>query len=590
MPLDANYITCLTKELAEKLYDAKIEKAQMPSRSQVLFPVRAGETRRLFFGAGGGAAKLYLTEREYPVPAEPPMFCMLLRKHLVGARILSITQPEGERIIKMELLSPGTFGDGEKRALIFELMGRYANIILTDGDGIITDCLYRIGGADEKRAVLPGLRYRLPPAMEKVSPFGLTEDAFSHIFASAEDGAELNKWLVSSFCGFSPLTAREICFRAYGDISMRVSEARERDGGEAVFKELSAASGLIAAGKARPYIIRKPDGTPFDFSYMPILQYGPGYELSELSSFSAVLEEFYASREEKEQSRQRTSELHKLIKGRRERVARRLSAQREELLKTEDRESLRECGDIITSNMHTMKKGMSVLRAYDYYSEDGGEREIQLDPLKTPQQNAARYYKDYARAKSAEKHLTEQIRLGEEELSYLDSVLDELSRTENQGDVAAIRAELENAGFLRIQKGAKRQKVREDGFLRFKSDAGFIIRAGKNNMQNDRLTLKESHKTDIWLHTQKIHGSHVVISCDGVKPDEKTLIQAAAIAAYHSEGRGGSHVPVDYALVKYVKKPSGAKPGMVIYTDYKTVYVNPDEELVKRLRIKRNVF
>lgn len=586
MPLDANYLTCLTKELSSALTTAKIDKVQMPSRSSVLFTFRAGVNRRMYFGAGGGAAKLYMTEKEYPIPTEPPMFCMLLRKHLMGARVLNITQPAGERIINIELLAPGMFGEGEKRGLIFELMGRYANLILVDGDGIIIDCLYRVGGLDEKRAILPGLRYRLPPAVVKVPLNDQLSNNFPHVFSLAENGEQLDKWLVSSFYGLSPLIARELCFRAYGEISLHVSEARGRDNGEAVLKELLGISELIARANAKPYFLKKPDGSPMEFSYMPILQYGPGYALMEAESFSAVLEEFYSNREAEDQARQRTGGMYKLIKGRRERVARRLAAQQDELKKTVNREELRQYGDIITSNIHAMKKGMGVLRAYDFYADNGAESEIKLDPLKTPQQNAAKYYKDYNRAKSAEKHLTEQILMGEEELSYLDSVLDEITRAENSRDISAIRLELEAAGYVKVQKSNKKIKVKEEPFMRFKSDTGFLIRAGRNNTQNDRLTLKESRKTDLWLHTQKIHGSHVVISCEDAAPDEETILQAASIAAYYSEGRGGTRVPVDYALVRFVKKPNGARPGMVVYTDYKTIFAHPDEALVKRLREK----
>jgi len=583
MPLDSVFITALTAELSSALTGAKIEKVQQPGRSDLVLTLRTDSGRKnLFVGGAGGSARVHLSAMDYEKPMEPPMFCMLLRKHLIGARITAVRQLPDERIMSFDLDAPGMFGEGEKRGLVFELFGRTANVILTDGEGLITDCLYRQGSLEDKRAVLPGMRYRPPEKQDKRALTSLSDGEICDIVTSADSEAYADKWLVKSFFGLSPLVARELCWRACGDTSRPMLRMPL----DKLSSELCNLRDRIAGGRFEPTLITGPDGTPFDFSYMPILQYGPEYALMRAESFSALLEGFWGRRSEEERRRQRSATLMKTVKGIRDRTERRIAAQRQELLSAENRETLRENGDLITSNLHTMKKGMTVLRAYDYYSPDGGEREIKLDPLKTPQQNAAKYYRDYTKLKRAEAHLTELILKGEDELEYLESVCDALSRAETVRDVSEIREELVSAGFIRAQSASKREKRRPEGPMRFVTDTGLEVRVGRNNTQNDALTLKQAARGDMWLHTQKIHGSHVVISCAGTPPDEVSLMQAASLAAYYSQARDGTKVPVDYTLIKYVKKPNGARPGMVIYTDYKTIYADPDEQLALRLRTK----
>lgn len=570
MALDARFLTALTAELRRELVGAKIEKVNMPTRRELVLSLRK---RSLYIGGAAGSNRICLTEEDYERPAEPPMFCMLLRKHLIGAKIEEISQPEGERIVIIDLTAPGMFGEGEKRRLIAELFGQSVNIILTDGEGVITDCLIRAGGLDEKRAVLPGMVYRLPPAQDKLP---LEKADIRALAADADGDALISKWVMRTFAGISPLVAREISCRAAGDAAAPVYACGS--------DRLADALEWLRGALPKPYAVLDPDGRAAEFSYIPITQYGEGYKNAEIGSFSELLDTYYIEKSRAERQKARTGDLIRTVKAHRDRVERRLEAQREELAATANREYLRECGDIITTNLYQMKKGMTVLRALDYYDPEGGEREIRLDPLKTPQQNAAKYYKDYNRMKSAEKHLTERISLGEEELGYLESVLDELERADSAATVTEIRAELTEAGVLRAERSKKREKLRSEGPMRFRSSAGLVIRVGRNNLQNDRLTLRDSAKTDLWLHTQKVHGSHVVISTEGGRADEDTIREAASLAAYFSQGRDGGKLPVDCALIKYVKKPAGARPGMVIYTDYKTVIAEADGELVERLK------
>ena len=386
-------------------------------------------------------------------------------------------------------------------------------------------------------------------------------------------GKEWDKLLLDSFTGLSPLVARELAFRAGGD--------QER-----LAAELEKLKNNVNENGLTPYLLVR-EGKPVDFTVLPILQYGPEMESRPQASFSQMLDEFYERREAADRVRQRGQDLVKAVTSARDRTARKLANQTRELEATRDRERLRELGDILTSNLHAMERGMEVLRAVDFYDPEGREVEIRLDPLLAPQQNAAKYYKDYNKAKTAEQMLTIQLEKGTRELEYLNSVLENLSLAEGERDLQEIRQELVETGYLRRGKtAAKRQKRVSGKPMEFRSSAGLRISVGKNNSQNDQLTTKLAYKSDIWLHTQKIHGSHVILWLEGGEADAQSLTEAAILAATFSQAGEGSRVPVDYTPVKYVKKPAGARPGMVVYTTYQTAVVDPDPELAKQLRVK----
>ena len=381
------------------------------------------------------------------------------------------------------------------------------------------------------------------------------------------------KILARSISGLSSQTARELAFRAGGD--------RER-----LAAELEKLKNNVNENGLTPYLLVR-EGKPVDFTVLPILQYGPETESRPQASFSQMLDEFYERREAADRVRQRGQDLVKAVTSARDRTARKLANQTRELEATRDRERLRELGDILTSNLHAMERGMEVLRVVDFYDPEGREVEIRLDPLLAPQQNAAKYYKDYNKAKTAEQMLTIQLEKGTRELEYLNSVLENLSLAEGERDLQEIRQELVETGYLRRGKtAAKRQKRVSGKPMEFRSSAGLRISVGKNNSQNDQLTTKLAYKSDIWLHTQKIHGSHVILWLEGGEADAQSLTEAAILAATFSQAGEGSRVPVDYTPVKYVKKPAGARPGMVVYTTYQTAVVDPDPELAKRLRVK----
>ena len=373
--------------------------------------------------------------------------------------------------------------------------------------------------------------------------------------------------------------ARELAFEAFGEVDAPVS----RDPA-ALLDRLERLLARLSQGEAVPTLLVRED-KPVDFSFRPILQYGPGTESRAYPTFAALLDAFYQARETADQVRQKGQDFLKTLTQARERLARKMALQEKELAATGDRDRDRMYGDLITANLYRMEKGARVLRTENYYDPDGGQVEIPLDPLKTPQQNAARYYKNYTKAKTAETMLTLQLEKGAQEAAYLDSVLDSVSRAEGDRDLEEIRQELVETGYLRRRAKAKDRMKRPGAKpLEFRSTAGLRISVGRNNLQNDRLTTKQAGKWDYWFHTQKIHGAHVILWTEGRQPDDQSLREAAALAAWFSQGREGKKVPVDYTPVKYVKKPAGARPGMVVYTTYQTAYVDPDSALADTLR------
>ena len=575
MPLDALCLTAVAGEVRSAVQGGKIDKIYQPTRDEVVLYIRgpAGNVR-LLLSANPGHPRAHLTERNRENPEQPPMFCMLLRKHLQGARILELNQPPLERILDFRLETLDELGDRVERRLVLEAMGRSANLLLLDGEGRIVDCTRRVDGdlARGQRQLLPGLFYRQPPAVDKLNPFTLSPEELRLVLANPL-GKAWDKLLLDSFTGLSPLVARELAFRA-GDDSEKLAAELEKLG-KAVEENHFTAYLLVREGK------------PVDFTFLPVLQYGPETESIPRESFSALLDDFFSDRESAERVRQRGQDLVKSVTSARDRTARKLGNQARELEATKNRERLRELGDILTSNLHLMEKGMSTFRTMDFYDPEGGEVDIPLDPLLTPQQNAAKYYKEYNKAKTAEEMLTIQIEKGEKELEYLNSVLENIALAEGEKDLQEIRQELTETGYLRRPKtAAKRAKKVSGKPIEFRSSSGLRISVGKNNSQNDLLTTKLAYKSDIWLHTQKIHGSHVILWLEGGEADARSLTEAAQLAAWFSQARDGSKVPVDYTPVKYVKKPAGARPGMVVYTTYQTAVVEPDAELAKKLRVK----
>ena len=573
MAFDAYFLSAVLQEIREKAIGSRVEKIHQPSRDTILLLLKcAGGREKLLLAANPASPRLHLTAESPENPPEPPMFCMLLRKHLSGARLVSVNQPVMERLAVFTFDCIDELGDPVQKKLIAELMGRTCNIYLLGSDNRIIDCLRRIG-IDEhiKRPALPGLYYQEPEPVGKIDPRSLSADDF-HCLLCAPGADLLCDRLMDALGGLSPLVCREAALYAAGDTQARLENA-----------DISGISQKIAKffkknlENPRPYYISDRDGTPKQFAFCPIYQYG---SCQTAESFGSLLDACYTLRDRKDAMRQKGQAIRKTVSNLLSRTVRKIAVQEKELTATYDRERLRQLGDIVTANLHRINRGQTSLTAEDFYDEDMKEIQISLSPLLSPQQNAAKFYKDYTRMKNAEKELTHQIELGQQEIQYLRSVLEELDRAQSDSELEEIRRELQEGGYLRQDSGKKKMKQAKLPPLRFESTDGYPIYVGRNNRQNEELTFRLARKDDIWLHAQKVHGSHVIISCGGTQPPDDTVTQAAQLAAYYAETAGGQNIPVDVTPVKQVKKPPNAKPGMVIYHTYRTVIVNPYKDIV----------
>ena len=584
MPLDAVCLSGVVRELRETILGLRVEKIQQPARDQIILTLRGN--KKLLMCAGASQSRLHLTGLTRENPAAPPMFCMLLRKHLSGGRLAAIDQPGLERVVILTLDIVDELGEPGRRRLVFECMGRYSNLILLDGQERIIDCLRRVDmEMSEKRQVLPGLFYHLPPAQEKLDPLSAGPEDFRDMLTAVPDGTDAAQWLLDRFYGLSPLVCRELAATGCGDRE-HIWDAADRENLTAAFSVWQETVRGENGRRFTPWMLIR-DGKPSDFSYIPIYQYGSAMEGAPWDAFSPMLDAFYETREQLERVRQRGADLQRAASSARDRARRKLVLQEKEYAQTQDRYRLRISGELITANLYRMERGQSLLRAQNYYEEGCPEVDIPLDPLLTPQQNAAKYFKRYSKAKTAEKYLSEQMALARRERDWLESVLDELSRAETEQDFNDIRRELREAGHLKGPAPGKKEPRRAPGRPRtFLSSGGFRILVGRSNTQNDQL-VREAFKTDYWFHTQRIHGSHVILCTQGQEPDGQSMTEAAMLAAYFSQGRESGQVAVDYTQVRNVKKPHGARPGMVVYDPYQTAYVTPSEDLVKQLEEKQ---
>ena len=571
MAFDAFFLSAVLEEVRDRCIGARVDKIHQPSRDALILHLRCKEGReKLLFAANPTAPRLHLTTSSPENPPEPPMFCMLLRKHLMGAKIAHITQIPMERCAVFTFDCTDEMGFPVQKRLVAELMGRTCNLYLLNPEGRIIDCLRRIG-LDEsaKRAALPGLNYQDPEPITKQNP---AEDADYVNLLTAPGADVIADRLMDVFGGLSPLVCREAALFATGSTDARIDPLTV----DTVAEKLQ----LFFHEHLRhpkPYLYTLPDGTPKQFAFCPIRQYG---SCTEGESFGSLLDQFYTVRDRKDAMRQKSQSVRKTVQNLCTRLKKKLAIQEKELEATYDRERLRQLGDIVTANIHRIVKGQTTIECEDFYDENMALIQIPISPILSPQQNAAKFYKDYAKLKNAEKELTRQIELGETELYYLNSVLEELNRAQTDAELEEIKRELQEGGYLRADAGKKKIKAAKLAPMRFESTDGYPIYVGRNNRQNEELTFKLARKDDIWCHASKVHGSHVIISCGGTTPPDDTITQAAQLAAYYSETTGGQNIPVDVTPVKQVKKIPGGKPGMVIYHSYKTVIANPYADIV----------
>ncbi len=585
MAYDGIVVSAIAKELSEVLVGGRIDKIHQPEKDTILISVRTRSGGyRLILCANPSCARVHLASSGMENPMSPPMFCMLLRKHIGSGKITLIEQPDFERIIRIHIESYDELGDLSEKVLICELMGKHSNIILINKDGKIIDSVYHIDlSISGVRQILPGLIYTAPPAQDKLNPMEFSKDDIKKRLTSED--IPLYKQLMDTYSGISPLMARETAFRACGDTDKIASEAtgEEIDKTAYIFAKMME---NIFNGELSPCMVADAEtGKLVDFNALEITQFENMGVVTPFESVNEAAEAFYHQKSSMQSLKQKGSDLMKFVNNNLERCLKKLQLENELLEKAKKKEKYKIYGDLITANIYRINHGDKELECENFYSETQETVKIPLSDDLTPSQNAQKYYTKYTKQKTAETETIKQKELNIKEIDYLESVKESIKLAESGAEIALIREELTEQGYLRQRYSKRPKKKSLPTPMHFVSDDGYDIYVGKNNVQNDYVTFKLSRSTDIWFHTKSIHGSHAIIRTpDAMEVPDRTYLQAASLAAYYSKARSSKSVPVDYTEVKNVKKPNGAKPGMVIYVDYNTIYADPDEELVKRLK------
>ena len=583
MALDGAFLRHLKKEITDRALGARVDKIYQPNKEELVFLLRTRqEAFKLLLSARANSPRIHFTQYAPENPKVPPMLCMLLRKRLSGAKLVEVRQPGLERLLYLDFDAANELGDKVRLSLVIEIMGKYSNIILVDGQGKIVDALKRVDEEmSSQRLVQPGLAYELPPAQNKPCMLECQPEEIVEAIVHQPKNQSLNKGILNALQGLSPVVCREIEHQVGRGQELftrdLTQEQRER---LRFFLERLFTTVRDTAGE--PYMVTKIKGKPMEFSFLNIVQYGTLASVSRWEDFSSLLDEFYEERDRQDRMRVKAQDLLRLLANASERLSRKINLQRGELARSEDREHLRVCGDLINANLYLIERGSAFADLENFYDENRLMR-VKLDPALNATQNAQKYYKEYRKAKTAQQVLGEQIAQAEQELLYVDSVFDCLSRAQSESELNEIRQELREEGYLKAVRD-KRKPPAPLAPLEFVSSEGFRILVGRNNRQNDKLTLKQANNNDIWLHTKNIPGSHTIIVTGGRQPGDATLKEAAMLAAYHSRAKDSSQVPVDYTQVRYVSKPQGAKPGMVIYVHYQTLFVTPQHELTEKLK------
>ena len=583
MALDGAFLYAVKKEL-EPLIGGRVDRIHQPSREEIVIALRTRQgAKKLYISANAGSARVHITEKQVDNPQVPPMFCMLLRKHLGSGRLTAVRQDGLERILFLDFECVNELGDVVTVTLACEIMGRCSNLIVIGSDGRVIDSIKRVDEEmSRQRMVLPGMRYTLPPRDDRLCFLTCQPEEILRRL-SEEAPAELSKALIRSCEGISPILAREWTFFAGRGAHIQ-SDQLTQDQSDRLIFAIKRTREQPTDGQCCFSVVLDKDGLLKDFSFIRLSQFGTLMLTRELPSASELLDFFYYERDRAARTKQRANDLFKLLVNLTERTSRRISVQQGELAACAEKEHFKLCGDLISANMYRLSKGDVSANLENFYEEGCPMVEIPLDVRKTPAQNAQHYYSEYKKCVTAEEKLADQIEKGQEELAYLESVFDALTRASSENDIIQLRLELSEQGYIRAG-GSKQKPPKALPPVEYRSSDGFTIFVGRNNHQNDWLTLKFAEKSDIWLHTQTITGSHVIIVAEGEEVPDKTIEEAAVIAAVNSRGRNSNLVPVDYCLAKFVKKPSGAKPGKVIFTNYKTAFVKPDIELEQQLRV-----
>lgn len=567
MSFDGLFTRAITHEFSLLLKGGRISKIHQPYKNEIVFVIRAnGKNHKLLLSVHPSYARAQLTNEAYDNPSEPPMFCMLLRKHLEGFILEDIHQVGLDRIIIFEVKGRNEIGDVSSKQLIVEIMGRHSNIILVDQTrNIILDSIKHISYAvNTHRAIFPGQEYIAPPAQNKRDPLKATEE---DVLKSIDFNAgKIDKQLVEQFAGLSPLFAKEIVFQA--GLANRVT----------LLKAFLFMMDKVKNHQYHPAITMMDNKESF---YLFPLEHLKGTS-KPFASCSELLDRYYFGKADRDRVKQQAHDLERFILNEKDKNEKKIKKLQATMKEAKNADQYQLYGELLTANIYAVEKGMKEIEVSNYYDENGGTVLIPLNPQKSPAENAQKFFTRYQKAKTALVMAGEQLEKAQEEVTYFETLIQQVE-TASTKDIAEIREELIEGGYLRDRqkRGAKKVKNVKPVLDQYIASDGTEILVGKNNKQNDYLTNKLAGKDEIWLHTKDIPGSHVLIRHSA--PTDETLLEAAQLAAYFSKARNSSSVPVDYTQIRYVKKPSGAKPGYVIYENQQTMYVTPDEDMVMRL-------
>lgn len=575
MALDGMLLHHIINEIKEVALGARISQIHQPNRDEIIINLRTFEgNKRLLLSARANSPRLHFTKYSVENPATPPMLCMLMRKRLGGGKLIDVRQAGLDRITSLDFECTNELGDKVIITVVVEIMGKYSNVILVDGEGKVIDALKRVDvSMSSQRLVLPNLPYELPAPQDKLNILLYPADEVVDKIISVPGEKPLNKAILGAVQGISPILCRELEHRVLGD-SASSNKTMTEDEKKRLKAEIEALADTVLTSRGEPFMLyHKDDAKPFDLTFIPITQYGALGESKTVATFSELLDSFYIERDSADRMRVKAADLSRVLTNLVNRTSNKINIQRRELAACSDREHLRICGDLLQANLYRIERGAEEVTVENFYDENR-PLTIHLNPAISPAQNAQKYYKDYNKAKNAEQVLTEQIEKAEQELVYLDSLRDLLSRATSEKELTGLRLECMEQGYIKRNKSV-RKKPESLPPLEYTTSAGLRVLVGRNNRQNDTLTLKTARNRDLWFHTKDIPGSHTVLLTDGAEPDEQSVLEAARIAAFHSKAGQSTNVPVDYTLIKFVSKPNGAKPGMVIFTHNKTLYVDP---------------
>ncbi len=574
MPFDGILTNKIAKELNNILIGGRIGKIHQIRQDAIIMQIRAaGENHRLLLSCNVTSARIHLTDRQFENPDTPPVFCMLLRKHFSGGIIKGITTSGFERIVTIEAEVTDDLGDRSMKKLIIEIMGRHSNIIMLNKDNFIIDAMKHVDNqVNRVRELLPARAYVLPPVQDKLNP--TLDDTLDTLLKTAPlCGKKAESFLLDRLKGFSPVLCREICFRSQIDESTPANKLTFHE----LLRMTEALREMMNEEVSPILIFDDGTGKPVDFHCLKLFQYSSS---KGFDTISGVVEEYFVLKNSKEFNTQKAKNLQDKVSKLLEKSEKRLAINLQTFEENKNYDEFRLFGELITANIYSLSKGMDTANIMNYYSEQNESVEIPLNKDKTPQQNAQTYFKKYNKARTAFLYAQNEIAVIREEISYLESVLFAIENSDGSEQLSEIRMELLEQGYIRSmdRKGKKASPIKVIP-QKIMSKDGFEILIGHNNKQNEKLTLKLARHEDIWLHIKNFAGSHVVIRTEGKEVPDSTIIEAAEYAAWFSKARSSPKAEVDYTFVRHVKKPSGAKPGMVIYVNYYTVVVTPKEPI-----------